>query len=103
MTPTIAQTALQTGANPLHGQEFDNAADARAAAQEFEAFFVAQMFQYMFAGIEQDTLFGGGPGEEMFKSLLLQEYGTEIARSGGLGLADQVMRELIEIQAEPQS
>ena len=102
MTPSIAETALQTGANPIAGRTFESTDAAQAAARDFEAFFVTQMMQYMFAGVEQDPLFGGGPGEEMFKSLLLQEYGTEIARTGGIGLADQVVRELIEIQAEPQ-
>ena len=33
---------------------------ARQAAEEFEAFFLSQMFEHMFSGIEPDALFGGG-------------------------------------------
>ena len=71
---------------------------ARAAAEEFEAVFVSQMLEHMFAGIRTDGPFGGGQGEEMFRSLMLTEYGRMIARSGGLGVADQVMSEILRIQ-----
>jgi len=35
-------------------------AEARRAAQDFEAFFVAQIMEQMFAGVEPDAMFGGG-------------------------------------------
>lgn len=72
--------------------------DARKAAEEFEAFFVSQMLNHMFSGIETDPLFGGGQGETVFRSLMADEYAKAISRSGGIGLADSVMGEIIRLQ-----
>lgn len=70
----------------------------RAAAQEFEAVFLAQMLAPMFETLESDSLFGGGPGEEIYRSILVEEYGKEIARAGGIGIADSIERELLKLQ-----
>ena len=72
----------------------------RETAEDFEAFFLAQMFSQMFEGIDTDPVFGGGPGETMFRSLMVQEYGKTVAQNGGIGIADAVMRELISLQEE---
>jgi Rod binding domain-containing protein len=71
---------------------------ARKAARDFESFFFSQTLETMFAGVGTDPLFGGGPGETAFRSLMIQEYGKEAARSGRLGIADQVYREIIRMQ-----
>ena len=68
------------------------------AAEEFEAFFLSQMFGYMFAGIETNSLFGGGQSGTMFRSLLVDEYGKAVARAGGIGLANDVAREILKAQ-----
>jgi len=67
-------------------------------AQDFESSFLSVMMQQMFTGLKTDGPFGGGPGEEMFRSLMIDEYGKQIARQGGLGLADGVTRELLKRQ-----
>ncbi len=71
---------------------------ARRAAEEFEAFFLSQMFEHMFSGIEPDALFGGGQGEQVFRSMMFQEYGKAVARQGGIGLADMVQKEILKLQ-----
>ncbi|MTJ83917.1 MAG: hypothetical protein F8N37_23265 [Telmatospirillum sp.] len=70
----------------------------RKAAQSFEAMFLTQMFTHMFDGVGKDSLFGGGAGEEMFRPMLLEEYGKAAASRGGLGIADAVMHTLIQQQ-----
>jgi len=52
----------------------------------------------MFAGVESDKLFGGGSGENVYKSLLSQEYAKVAAKSGGTGIADAVQREILRMQ-----
>ena len=74
------------------------AKEIRAAAEDFEAFFLSQMFEYMFAGIDTDGPFGGGHGEKIFRSLLHQEYGKAMAGQGGIGIADAVLREMLAAQ-----
>ncbi len=71
---------------------------AKAAAQDFEAFFVTHAFEDMFAGLSNDPMFGGGEGEDIFKSFLLQEYGKTIAKAGGIGISDMVQRQLLQLQ-----
>lgn len=71
---------------------------ARRSAEEFEAFFLSQVLEHMFKGIATDGPFGGGPGETAMRPLLMQEFGKVIAKAGGIGIADAVMRELIQSQ-----
>ncbi len=71
---------------------------ARKAAQDFEGVFVAQMMEPMFQGLRTDGLFGGGNGEMIFRSLMIQEVGKEVAASGGIGIADNVYREMLRMQ-----
>ncbi|GAA0601732.1 rod-binding protein [Caenispirillum bisanense] len=71
---------------------------ARKAAEEFEAMFIGQMLQHMFSGIETNPDFGGGAGEDMWRSVLVDQYGKEISKNGGIGIADAVMRTLLQNQ-----
>ncbi|WP_259783152.1 rod-binding protein [Aestuariispira ectoiniformans] len=74
---------------------------AHEAAVNFEAMFLTQMVEQMFSGVKtEDGYFGGGSGEKMFRSMLSQEYGHEMAKSGGIGIADMVQKEILKIQEE---
>lgn len=77
--------------------------DMREAAQGFEAFFLSQMLSHMFAGLEADPLFGGGHGEEVWKSLMIDEYAKATARKGGIGIADHVMTVMLQAQEAADS
>jgi Rod binding domain-containing protein len=52
----------------------------------------------MFSGVKSDGPFGGGPAEDIFKNLLAEEYGKTLARSGGIGIADSVYRQILSVQ-----
>ena len=67
-------------------------------AEDFEAVFLEQMLSPMFESLETDGLFGGGSGERMYRSLLVGEYGKALARSGGVGIADAVTRQVLALQ-----
>lgn len=92
---SVTQT-LANRASPLENGIANG--DAREAAESFEAFFISQMLSNMFSGIETDSLFGGGQGETVFRSLMIDEYGKSVAASGGVGIADSVLREIIRLQ-----
>jgi len=70
----------------------------RKVAEELEGLFISQMINHMFKGIKTDGLTGGGNGEAMFRDLLVQEYGSAISKSSGIGLADSIERQLLERQ-----
>jgi peptidoglycan hydrolase FlgJ len=67
-------------------------------AIEFEAVYLAQMLKPMFDDLKSTGPFGGGFGEDVWRSQQVQEYGKAIAQNGGVGIADAVVRELIQAQ-----
>lgn len=73
-------------------------AKARERAEEFEAIFIAQMFKPMMESIPTDGLMGGGNSEHMFRSMMVDEIGKDIAKQGGIGLSDSIYREIIRMQ-----
>jgi flagellar protein FlgJ len=71
-------------------------ASAKKVAQEFEAMFTGMMLKSMRSTSGPDKLTGGGRGEEVFQSMIDQEYAITIARQGGLGLAQTMEKQLLD-------
>jgi Rod binding domain-containing protein len=82
------------------GAGFSDAAKAKAkaAAQDFEGVFLNSMFQQMFAGVEGDGPMGGKGSTGVWRSFLTDEYAKGFAKSGGIGIADQVYGALLAQQ-----
>ena len=81
-----------------------NVAAATKSAKEFESVFISQFLGSMFSGISTDGPFGGGQGEEMFRSMMINEYSKSVEARGGFGLASAVTKQLLkhqEAQAAP--
>lgn len=73
-------------------------AAAKQTAEKFEAVFLGQMTQLMMESVEIGDQFSGGHGEEMFRGVLAEKLGTEMAKKGGIGLAPAVMAQIIKLQ-----
>ena len=69
---------------------------ARKIGQDFEALFVGMMMKSMRETVGKDKLTGGGHGEEVYRSLLDQEYAAAAAKTGKLGLGRQIENEIIK-------
>lgn len=67
-------------------------------AENFEAFFLTRMMESMFEGVSTDGVFGGGHAEKIYRSLLLDEYGKEMAKLGTIGVKDYVMNAVLQMQ-----
>ncbi len=67
-------------------------------AEEFEAVFMGQMLKPMWEGLETNELFGGGPGEDVMKDLLVQEYGKAMVKSDGGRLSSTIVEAMIRMQ-----
>ncbi len=80
----------------------DKLRQAREIAEDFEAFFMTKTMESMFEGISTEGMFGGGHAEKIYRSLLLNEYGKVMAKTGTVGIADSVMDTIIQMQ-EAQS
>ncbi|MEM7568911.1 MAG: rod-binding protein [Pseudomonadota bacterium] len=70
----------------------------RLAAEEFEGMFLSTLLETLFSGLETDGPFGGGHSEEMYRSMMVQEYGKAISKAGGIGLADTLEKQLLSLQ-----
>ena len=102
-TDSIALTQQQIGAaSQPKPKSTSDPVKARAAAEKFEAFFLSQFLDSMFAGVRTDGMFGGGNAENFYRSMMTQEYGKTIAAAGGVGIADAVYRSIIQIQEQEQ-
>ena len=93
----LANTAVPPTLPPA-SQASRNPDRLHKTAQEFEEVFLAQMLQPMLSGLTPEEPFGGGPGEEMWQSMLVKEYGKAIVARGGIGIADAVVREALVAQ-----
>lgn len=67
----------------------------RVAAEKLEASFLAEMLKAAGVG-EQIEGWGGGIGEEQFASFLRQAQAEEMAKTGGIGLAQGLFEALKE-------
>ena len=91
----LANTGAKPTASKFKGMGSEK---ARAAAQDFEAVFLNSMFQNMFTGISGEGPFGGSGATGVWRSMLTDEYSKSFAKSGGIGIADQVYRSLMAHQ-----
>jgi Rod binding domain-containing protein len=103
LTPDTNLALLQAsqgdvGAVAKSAKSYKDLAKVEEAAKEFEAVFVAEMMKPMFEGIATDGAFGGGKGEEVFRGMLIQEYGKILSQTGNIGIADSVKEEMIRMQ-----
>lgn len=70
-------------------------AKAQKAALKLEATFLAEMLKS--AGFaSQENSFSGGSGEDQFASFHRQAIATQIAESGGVGLAKHFLTSMME-------
>ncbi len=71
----------------------------REAAVKLEATFLFEMLKSAGLGQSRSSM-GGGPGESQFGSFLAQAQADEIARAGGVGLAESLFHALKEAENE---
>ncbi len=100
---TAAKAVQSAGAavqNAVEDTTKDTAARKKIAetAKTFEASFLSVMMQQMFEGVKTSEPFGGGNGEEMFKSMMTDAMSKEVTKAGGVGLSSVIQREMLKMQ-----
>jgi flagellar protein FlgJ len=75
------------------------AARVRAQAEEFEGVFLNTLTKEMFSSLKTDqSAFGGGFGEETWRSMQSEQFASSMAQNGGLGIAEQILPDLLALQ-----
>ncbi len=88
-TPTISANNLPP----------DQAARLWKAAKDFEGMTLGELLAPMFETVDtSDSLFGGGSAEQMWRPMLVQEIGKQMAAHAGIGLAVPVFEAMLRAQ-----
>ena len=79
-------------------------AKAKKQADDFESMFLEQMTQHMFANAGTEGPLGqNGTGGDIWRTQLTNQYAQQIQKAGGIGVSDQIMREMLNLQAQASS
>lgn len=74
-------------------------APLRKAAIELESAFLAEMLKSAGLGKSRESM-GGGVGEDQFSTLLVRAQADQMAKTGGIGLAESLFEALKETNHE---
>jgi flagellar protein FlgJ len=84
MTSAIAALSSSTGATER----------VRAQATELEGVFLNTLMKEMFSSLKAE----GGFAEETWRGMQAEQFAASMAESGGIGLADSIMADLLALQ-----
>ncbi len=91
----------QAGDNLSAISQYKNAGskkDTTQALQQFEGLFVGNLLKIMFDTVPVNEIFGGGFAEQTYREMMVDEYGLSIAKSGGIGIADSLQKNLVDFK-----
>lgn len=83
------------------GQNLENP-QLRKAADSVESFFLYQMLELSRPEMNEDSMFNGGYGEQMFRSTMNEITAEKMVQSGSTGISDAIYAQLIKNQEEAQ-
>ena len=69
----------------------------REKAEEFEAVLLASAFK----GLGEDDEFSS-QATDTWREMQVEQFATAISKSGGIGIADQIYTELLQLQEQAQ-
>lgn len=101
LSPLNTATFLAASNSPIPAMPKGRAMteqQAEAASHDFESMFISQMVEQMFGDSVGEEAFGDADSGQIYKGLMIDAYGKEIAKSGGIGIAEYVKKELLKLQ-----
>jgi len=95
----IATTVQAAGSSASTAAKSATETKARKASTDFESMFLEQSLDRLTQSEGTDGPLGeNGTGGSVYRSMLTKEYAGQIVKSGGVGIADQVFREMMKMQ-----
>jgi peptidoglycan hydrolase FlgJ len=102
----MAQGAKGFSSDPLSALTSGGAASKLSTSQiddvakDFESMFIGMMLEQMFGDSLGSEMFGDKQTADVYKGLMMDAYGKEIANAGGIGVASYVKTELLKLQEQ---
>jgi len=93
-----ASLATSQAPKAMTAAELAKRGHTHETAVKFEASFLSTMLQTMFQNVGASAPFGGGPGEDMWKSFMSEAMAKQMAARGGIGISKSVEREMLKLQ-----
>ena len=102
-----AQVSAEQNKSTVFADELKNiqSADAakdkklKEACQGFEEMFLNLVYSKMRETVPDDPLFGNSNGEKIMQSMLDSELTKQMAKAGGVGMADMVYKQIKKDQS----
>lgn len=66
----------------------------REACQQFEGYFLQQIFEEMRKTVPESGLLEKSQGRDIFEDMLYEDYAKNISKGKGIGLSDMLYRQL---------
>lgn len=63
-------------------------------AKDLEAVLISVMVDPMFPKGKESGLYGGGQGSDIYRMMMIEQYGKMMSEHGGLGIAKNITKEL---------
>ena len=96
--PSFDASLATQGPTATSAAELAKRGHTHQTAISFEASFLSTVFQTMFQSVKTSEPFGGGPGEDMWKSFMAEQMAKQVAKRGGIGVSKSVEREMLKLQ-----
>ncbi|KKC35514.1 hypothetical protein WH87_15725 [Devosia epidermidihirudinis] len=88
--------AIRAPGSSLTATQIDR---VKKQAEEFEGVFLNTLTKEMFSSLKTDeSAMGGGFGEETWRSIQSEQLAAVMAQNGGLGIAEQLLPDLLAMQ-----
>ena len=103
--PSPFPVGLKSFTHPVEKKSVDGAAAApdpkeaetlKKACVDFESVFLNFMLSQMRETVPKSGLTGNGQGESLYRGMLDEELSKQMAASGGIGLAEMLVRQFNE-------
>lgn len=98
IAPALLAVAPNVPGSVIGVGEAAKRASIAKTAKDFEASFLSVMLGQMFQGVNQPAPFGGGAGEDAFKSFMSDAMARQVVKAGGIGVSASVQREMLKLQ-----
>lgn len=93
---TVKETAEQNAFEAILNEavEKKDTEKLKKACQEFEGYFLQQVFTEMRKTVPESGLLEKSPGRGIYEDMLYEEYAKNISSGKGIGLSDMLYRQL---------
>lgn len=91
----MSQSNINYTVQKPHNMTNAQFAALKEKSTELEGVFLNTLMSEMVKASDTEGMFGGGYAEETWRGMQGEEYAKNLAQNGGIGLADDILRDLI--------